>query len=345
MLAATIVVTWPLWGDRLTPPRLPLVDLHLPHMGVPLIATAAVFVIWPRVGIGLNVLVGVAAMVDDQTRMQPQLFSFWLLMLGTLPRAAPRWLARCHLSSLWFFSGFHKLLSSAYHRDVAPMLWRGAFPETAWPMLASGVSWFGMLSVICEMGLGLAVWIPPLRRLAAIGGCLLHLSVVWMLHRNDNWNTSVWPWNLALAATAPALLATWRDTLVVERRICGKLAWAAGLALFVSPLLFYAGLLDAYLSHCLYSANVPTAIFFDSERRTAYLTNGIDGPYWKNLNVPQPPAHRLFEAYFRAVAKPGDRMEIEDGRAVAAWTRTDHYAWLRTDIGIEHVTLPPFIAK
>lgn len=112
MIGATLQLTWPLWSERSTPPWLPLAPWPaFAHFGTMLAATAAATIFWPRAGFAAHVLVGLAAMTADQTRMQPQMFSFWLLMLGTLPFPVPQFLARCHLASLWFFSGFHKLLS------------------------------------------------------------------------------------------------------------------------------------------------------------------------------------------------------------------------------------------
>ena len=342
MIGATLQLTWPLWSERSTPPWLPLAPWPaFAHFGTMLAATAAATIFWPRAGFAAHVLVGLAAMTADQTRMQPQMFSFWLLMLGTLPFPVPQFLARCHLASLWVFSGFHKLLSPGYFDDVAPFLWQGIFPPASWPNMPDYSATVAATMACVEIALGIAICFPRCRRAAAVVVVLLHCGVVWLLQRHGNWNTSVWPWNLALAVVGATLVVTWKSTIPQERQKCGLPGFVAGVLLFFSPLLYYVGLLDAYLSHCLYSANVPTAVMIPSSAgQTTYRMNGIEGPYWTNVNAPQPPAHRIFEQYFREVARPGDRMIVEDPRIWAIWTGWDHYLWQHTGTTYERVRLP-----
>ena len=81
MYAATLWVTHRLWIERAEPPLLPWIELPaFSGYGELLFATACLFVVWPRFGLVANVVVGLVAMTADQTRMQPQIFSFWLLM-------------------------------------------------------------------------------------------------------------------------------------------------------------------------------------------------------------------------------------------------------------------------
>lgn len=341
MYAATLKLTWPLWGERVTPPLLPLVELPAFHYyGIVLLVTAACIPFWPRAALAANVLAGITAMVADQTRMQPEIFSFWLLLLGTLPHPACKWIGRSYLASLWFFSGFHKLISPGYYHGVAPFLWEGILPSREWPSLAYLAVPTAVLMAVVEMSLGIAVCFPRLRRVAAIVIVALHCSAVLILHRLDDWNTAVYPWNLALAVVGASLIYTWRSTPADERRICGTPIFAAGVALFCSPLLFYVGLLDPYLSHCLYSANVPSAVMIpaDADSRS-YEMNGTDGPYWANVNVPQPPAHRIFEEFFHRTAKPGDRLDVSDSRLWAIWTGWDRYRWQHTGVTFERIRL------
>jgi uncharacterized membrane protein YphA (DoxX/SURF4 family) len=343
MLVATLWLTWPLWGERAEPPKLPLIEWPpFGQWGTLMIATAATCIAWPRAGLAAHVLVSLAAMTDDQTRMQPQLLSFWFLLLGTLPQAPAQLVGRAHLASLWFFSGLHKLLSRGYYDDVAPFMWQGVFPAADWPHVPNYSFAFGLLTALAETAIGIAVLFPRLRRPAAVAAALLHLGIVCILYRLQ-WNTSVWPWNLGLAVVAPALLLTWKRSVAEERHACGLPAFVVAAGLFLSPLLYYAGLLDAYLSYCLYSANVPTAVFDPAmPGAPTYTINDYPvGPYWKNLNVPQPPTHRNFELYFRRTAKPGDAMLVEDPRASAVWFGNDRYVWRYAPTGIERVLAPP----
>jgi hypothetical protein len=341
MYAITLQLTWPLWGERTSPPLLPLVDWPpVPYFGTMLLVTAVCILFWPRAALAANVLVGLAAMTADQTRMQPEIFSLWLLLLGTMPNPVCKFLARCHLASLWFFSGLHKLLSPAYYTSVAPFLWEGILPTDDWPNAAHWAVPTAVLAAVVELSLGIAVWFPRVRRYTVPVIVLLHCSAVTILHRLDDWNTAVYPWNLALAVVGAWFIYDWRSSPREERASCGTVGFAAGIALFLSPLLFYVGLLDAYLSHCLYSANVPAAVMIPAAAGShTYHVNGTEGPYWSSVNVPQPPAHRIFEAYFRRTAGPGDRLEVVDPRLWAVWTGWDRYRWQHTGATFERIRL------
>jgi hypothetical protein len=105
---------------------------------------------------------------------------------------------------------------------------------------------------------------------------------------------------------------------------------AAALFLVISPAGYYFNLVDAYLAHCLYSSNTPSAWFEsdvaenpeNAERPSAAehpvvphaKRTNLSYQMLEELNVPFPPAHRLFEDYFQRVGRPGDRLEIHDPR-------------------------------
>lgn len=343
MYAATLWVTHRLWIERAEPPLLPWIELPaFSGYGELLFATACLFVVWPRFGLVANVVVGLVAMTADQTRMQPQIFSFWLLMLGTWRAPSAQLLGRTHLASLWFFSGLHKLLSPEYFTVVGPWMWQGLFPSENWPDVPNYSRQFATLIATTELLLGLFIWWRRARPVVAGIAASLHIGIVGMLYSMNGWNTSVWGWNLALAAAAIVLVGGWRTPLVEQLRTCGPAASLAALFMFVSPVLFYVGTLDAYLSHCLYSANVPTAQFVPGPETHAasYQLQGIEGPYWKNLNVPQPPTHRNFELYFRRVARKGDKLLVSDSRVWALRSGWGRYAWEFGESGIQRIPLP-----
>lgn len=333
MFGWTLWVTRNLWAVHNVPPMLPAIEwAWLPlerfdFYGEALFATFAACVLWPRAGWGAFVAVAAASMLADQTRMQPQVFSFALLMLGTWDDPRAKLIARTHLASLWFFSGVHKLLSPGYYETVAPWLWQGIVPAADYPRLADYAGTFGTMIAVIETTMGLAVWLPRLRRYVAAMVPAMHFGIVALLNHLDGWNTSVWGWNCAIAVVGMILIARWREPLRAEQGRCGRGAIAAAAFLFVSPMLFYVGRLDGYLSHCLYSDNVAKGIYYDSRRGTAYGLNYLDGPYWSRLNVPLPPAHRLFELYFRKAGKPGDRLMVQDRRWWAKKTLNNDYQW------------------
>lgn len=304
-IGGTLALTWPLWQGRETPPLVPLLLVPAFPMGIVLAVSALVGLIWPRVGWAVYVAALVVAVAQDQSRLQPQMISFALLLLATLPAAGARLVGRSHLAALWFFSGFHKLLSAEYFADFVPRMFGPLLPEagpTTLAWLGTGLAWL-------EITLGLLALSRQGGRVAGVVGAALHLGILFGLWQLG-WNTSVWPWNGAIAVAAPLLL--WRTDDAWEPLWTAASRPARAVALFVllSPLGYYVGLVDAYLAHCLYSANTPQAYIGPSEEPQPGLTHAL----WDTLNVPLPPAERIFLGYFRAVGQPGQLLVIEDPR-------------------------------
>jgi hypothetical protein len=331
----TIVLTWPLWTTRDFPPLLPALELpEFRHYGGLLLLAAAAFVVWPRAGWAAFVSVSAAAMIDDQTRMQPQIVSFWFLMLGSLRYPTARLLALAHVFSLWFFSGLHKLLSPGYFEIVAPWQWRSIFPD-AFPGATSYWCAFGTAAACFEMILALSLLVRRLKWVTSVCTALLHVGIVATLVRM-HWNSAVWPWNLTLAVVVPV----WLLTGPVQRR--PSIAGLAGCAVVVlSPLLFYVGMLDPYVAHCLYTHNVPRAMMYPGGERPYDL----DARSLDRLNVPMPPCHRLYEEFFRRVARDGDALVVKDPRAWAGRAGFADYFWERQNGAIRRVQMPKPQAK
>jgi len=332
--AATVLVTWPLWQARESPPNLPaLPGLPALDTGAALLAALALVLVVPRWGLPLHAGVLGAAMLLDQLRIQPELVSFALLLCATRPRrredgapardddGAGALVARCHLVALYLWAGLHKLLSAEYV-DSASRFWlRSApgLPAGAARALALGVAVF-------EVGLALAVAWPVTRRRAGwVAGAMHFVIFLSLSPLGRGRNEAVWPWNLALAVAAPLLLTSWRAGWRTQLDRARPAATALALVLLLSPALYYAGRLDAYLSWCLYSVNVPVAVLVRAEQRQQLAAAGATKLRLPDLNsairelhVPFPPAHRLFEQYFERVARPGDALHVYDPRGWAA---------------------------
>lgn len=331
--AATVLVTWPLWQARSSPPNLPaLPGLPALDAGAVLLAALLVVLVAPRWGLPLHLLVLVAAMALDQLRIQPQLVSFALLLCATGPARGPAGaadreagdgtgalVARCHLVALYLWAGLHKLLSAEYV-DSAARFWQRAAPGLG-PELARALA---LGAAVFEVGLALAVAWPASRRRAGWFAGAMHLVIfVSLSPLGRGRNEAVWPWNLALAVAAPLLLTTWRADW--RTQLARPAAAALALVLLLSPALYYIGRLDAYLAWCLYSNNVPVAVPVRSEQREQLAAAGATTLRLPDLNstirelhVPFPPAHRLFEQYFERVARPGDELHVHDPRGWAA---------------------------
>ncbi|MCI0362203.1 MAG: hypothetical protein L0211_27295 [Planctomycetaceae bacterium] len=337
--AMSVILTWPLWQVRsgAAMPNLPVFDsalLDRPQVpfGEALLFTLAAAIVWPRIGATVHCLVLAAAIGFDQMRIQPEFVSLAILLLGTVAHPRALLLARCHLISLWFWAGLHKLLSPEYLMATGPDLVLGLLPgvTTRQAMI------LGIGTAAFEMLLGLAAFFPATRRVVPQAAGLLHGMVLLTLVARG-WNSAVWPWNLALGAAGFGLFMNWNEPLwpalsladapidsAADRQpVISRLnpvrhfGWQATLVLWMAyPALFYLNLCDGYLAWCVYSANVPEAVIYDSESPDG---ERVSDRAYRALNVPFSPATRLYEQHFRRTGQVDDRLEIDDPRPLSRW--------------------------
>jgi hypothetical protein len=294
----TLSWTWDLWSQRSAPPNLPLVDaLSFIAWGPLLVVLCIATVVRPRWGAPGFVVALAVACLGDQMRVQPGVVSIAILMTAPAFGESGRAIARWHLCSLWLWAGLNKLLSSGWAEGDATFI--------AESLGRPGVS--GAVTVVLpaiELGLGLTALWPRLWNATAVGAVLLHAGVVVTLSPLfGDWNSSVWPWNIAVAVTAPLLfLRRNEDSLFPSRPVVVGAA-----VLLAYPVLFYVGVGDAYLSHNLYTSNTATAEICPSSddecTNDAFFT-------WGELNVPFPPEPRLFRQAFDLVCAPGDQLVV-----------------------------------
>jgi hypothetical protein len=305
-LMVSVVITWPLWNVREFPPLLPAVPLLSVSVGSPLIAACVAVLFVPRSGAIAIVAILAYAMLVDQTRMQPEFISLPILLWGSLPSPSGRLVARMHLITLWFYAGVHKLVSTDYVAEAGPRIVREfplPIPQQFALLLAIGVA---LLEIVTAV---LAIW-PPTRRVAAWSAFALHGGILLSLAGDGALrNIAVWPWNIVLAMSGFALIAPWQSFFVSDLRKAQLMPKLLACALAVAPLGFYAGMVDAYAAHHLYSAG--------TARATVYCPRGCRpeqdiNATWFALNVPLPPQPRLYVASFAKTCAPGDVLRIDD---------------------------------
>jgi hypothetical protein len=352
--AAGILLTWQLWQVRSgesSPPNLPIFNLAvLDWLQVPfgevLLLTLMVALIWPRIGAMAHGAILAVAICLDQLRIQPEFVSLAILLAGTLPRRGLLLLARCHLISLWFWAGLHKLLSPEYLQTTGPDLVLGLLPSATDRQAII----LGAGTAVVELSLGLAAAYPATRRGVPLVAALLH-GVVFLTLVARGWNSAVWPWNLALAVAGYGFFHGWDEPLwawnsatapLIESSIASRRSisssspvrqriWqSVAIALMIYPVLFYLNLCDGYLAWCVYSSNVPEAVIYDSQSPEGERL--FDRAYTP-LNVPFSPAVRLCEQYFHRVGQIDDRLEIDDPRPFSRWRGCDKRMLVFTEEG------------
>ena len=313
-IVATILISWPLWTPRDQPVVLPAIEPPQVALGPALIAGSLISLFVLRGGALAVTLLLAYGLASDQTRMQPEFFSLPLLLWGSQPSPSARVIARAHLISLWFFSGLHKLLSPNFLVDAGPRMVRGLsipVPDHAVQLLAVGIA-------ALEMGTALLAILPATRVIAAWSALALHAGILLTLIPShlgspSTWaeprNIAVWPWNIALACSGFALIASWRQPPLAALSSTPLLSRAAAIILVGAPAGFYLGVVDAYPAHHLYSAGTATAsIYCPAGCRPEQDLNAT----WHAFNVPLPPEPRLFETTFQATCAPGDVLRITD---------------------------------
>ena len=100
-LAASVWITWPMWGPRDYPIILPVANLPQVTLAPILIAACLLALVAPRPGSMVITLVFTYGMATDQSRMRPVL-SLPLLLWGSLPSASARLVGRFSLISSGF---------------------------------------------------------------------------------------------------------------------------------------------------------------------------------------------------------------------------------------------------
>lgn len=305
---ATVLLTWRVWEPRSHPPMLPLLELPAVHAGWPMLASLAVVLRWPRVGVPLHTFVLGLAIVADQSRMQPHLVSLATLLWGTIGLPGGRVVARAALAALWTYAGLHKLTSADYFTISGTWL--------KWAVWPAGPPWIGptLAAAVAgtELFLGMACFVPRLRKPAAMVATAFHLATFAVLAFRLQWDAPVWPWNLALAAAGPGLLGPWRGPgLGAEFALARRPARSVAVALLLLPAGYWLGIVDAFLAHCVYADNRPQAYVCTPFSRTDLES------VCRQLGVVLPPAHRLYAPFFRGVGRPGEWLEIEDPRWIA----------------------------
>lgn len=312
--AVTIIVTWDLWQVRDAPPMLPVpgVGVGQVSVGVLLLASLALTLARPRVGAWSHVVVLAYACLADQTRLQPETVSLAVLVLATaLPRVGPT-LARSHLSSLWIWSGLHKLLSTGFATGSALFIFNGLPVRPA--ALASR---FGWIVAGTEIAVGVLTAVPRLRRFGVVAAFALHGLVLYVLSPwGNDWNVSVWPWNLALPLAALAFVWPADPRSTGEEAMppvpgSGRPVWvyAIPLVAMVFPAGFYLGVVDAYVSHNLYSDTNAAAFCLPAGCRSASFN-----ATWDAFEVPLPPEPRLYVQYFDELCQPGEQLVVAPRR-------------------------------
>lgn len=333
-------------------PRLPLFEV-LPSGFVPaaeytlgglLIVTLAALVLAKEARWLLTAAVVVPALLLvllDQTRLQPWVYQYLLLLIVAAPRGRTSRDARANadmlsaprliVASLYFWGGAQKL-NHAFLHEVVPQLYA---PLQGWlPLAQGGLSALGFGAALCEVFIGFGLLLGRTRKLCAWLALAMHAFILGLLVAQGR-NSVVWAWNVALMLLVPILFLRGGGTVpraFTRRRAADSInhamrALALGAA--VLPLLSFWGLWEMNLSGALYAGNKAVAVVrvarpvFErlpaAARRHVFETSGgeLMLPVFEwamaDLNVPPYPEPRAYRQVAREVcrlAEDGGQVEL-----------------------------------
>jgi len=270
-LIAGVVLSIPLWLSRRAFPLVPRLAF-VPSLPPPLdllalvllLTLAALIVLRRRPGrvvAGLAILVALL-IATDQTRCQPWVFQYVVMLLVAVPPSGEREGAdatarldalRVMVAAIYFWSGIQKLNVVFFGYTslwlIEPIT--QYLPEWAGPAIRSGAQAIPFV----ETFIGIGLLVPRLRRAALMIGVAMHLFVLHVLGPlGHDANSVVWPWNVAMLGfiwllfTSPRgnFRPAWSSRPALLRRL-------ALIAFAVLPAFNVVGLWDFYLSWSLSS--------------------------------------------------------------------------------------------
>ncbi len=208
----------------------------------------------------------------DITRLQPWVWHYLatLLVLSFwLPHSPLRNTklldaARYIVVGIYFWSGLQKI-NTAFFLETFP--W---FTEPYWSHFGItgqyAVLIIGIFVPFFESAFALGLLTKRFRKISIIGSAIMLLVVMSCLVFGHSWNTSVWPWNLAIFGMVLILFLGLPDTFgtILNRTKSNLFAIIAIALIILAPLGNFFGLTDHYLAWSLYSGHVPTATLIAS---------------------------------------------------------------------------------
>jgi predicted DCC family thiol-disulfide oxidoreductase YuxK len=343
-----LLLSLKLWVSSRLYPLTPVVDMFPPIpypidwvilLAIFCLLVAVIVSSKPRIFIWASVVIVSLLLFLDQQRLQPWVYQY-VCMFATLGLFTWKWndvesrnrtldVCRFIVASIYVWSGLQKIniqfIESVFPWMITPIA--QLFPMSLHPTFYA----FGILVPFIEMGIGIGLLTRKYRTIAiwcALAMCTFVLSVIGPL--GYNWNTVVWPWNIAMAILVVVLFANIK-TISLREIVWGKkfLLHKIILIIFgILPFFYFLNMWDSYLSWSLYSGTTNEASMYISDRVKAALPvyiqkfvvtddsarNVLLISAWSftELNVPPYPESRIFKNIAKRICRLArDPREVE----------------------------------
>ncbi len=265
----------------------------------------------------------------DQNRWQPWFYQYLLMFFilsffnfrcdDTRHLEAIKTIFKLLIGAIYFWSGLQKM-NTHFLSDTYPWLME-PIASYIGESLIKNIESLGKLFPIIETLTGIALFFSPIKKIAFILLCMMHLFILFVLGPlGHNYNPVVWPWNVAMMAFAFILF--YNNTSFTTTQILEMLRYNSMKIVFIlfmmMPLFNFFNLWDSYLSHNLYSGNTCNGVIYISDSMENKLPdkikpyslgqlnqNQITIKYWcmMELGVPAYPEKRNFEAITNTLYK------------------------------------------
>ncbi|MFZ0311609.1 MAG: MauE/DoxX family redox-associated membrane protein [Candidatus Korobacteraceae bacterium] len=208
----------------------------------------------------------------DQTRWQPWAYQYWLMLiaLGCFSwkpddirgRQDAVNICRLIMGCTYFYSGLQKLNSKFV---VEGFPWVLGTLHLHIPV--SYLNYLGWTVPFIEVSIGLCLLTRRFRKIGIVNGIVMHLFILYSFGPLGlDWNSVVWPWNVAMIALILVLFwntdvtfadIVWRNKFVYQKVVLVLLG--------VLPALSFIGRWPSDLSLALYTDNLTEANVLISE--------------------------------------------------------------------------------
>ena len=275
----------------------------------------------PRVFVGVFLLLAGWAACEDQSRWQPWFYQYLFMLAaigladGNRPEAT---LNTCRLivASIYVWSGLEKMNPNFVHNTI---------PFLLTPLHLLALKKLMIAAPVLECGAGCALLSRRFRRMAVVCAAGMHIFILLTIGPLGwNYNTVVWPWNIAMIALL--IILFWRaddsplDILWVRTPGPEFAFQKVVLLLFgIAPALSFFNLWDTYLSFAFYTGNGDSASIYLSDATFDRLPDKLaDYVYeyspnvkelsipdwsWGEFNAPHYPEDRIYRNVFRRVCE------------------------------------------
>lgn len=254
----------------------------------------------------------------DQSRLQPEFYQFFLMILALSifpsdERSKKIMMNICAfiVASIYIYSGLQKM-NVIFVEQVFPwfILPFSSFIPTG---IILPIDALGIFIPFLETGIGIAFLTKRFRSYAVIVAIAMHIFILLSLGPfGHNWNTIVWPWNIAMCCFD--IILFWKNDTFSFFFLSSKKLFTISIFILcgILPLLSFFNLWDSYLSASLYSGNTKSGQIRIRENTLSTLNpkvrqyiSGSNGGYdiidignwsYRELNVPDYPEERVFKA-------------------------------------------------